>query len=338
MRFRHIHAAVPLRARSLGFTLVELLVVIAIIGILVALLLPAVQQARESSRRAACQSNVKQLALALHNYHDAFGFFPPAGYGYGWCRYPALYGPTEVKNANGWVMVLPFLEQLGAHSQFNFNQASANVTTGNDGCCPPTTMTSSLVGDAVTSGNADIISKKLAIFSCPSDAGKPFLADGGVYGIKTGSGKLAAKNNYDFSTGNSYDCNAWRRQTTPKAMFGENSNSRLADIIDGSSQTSLVVETLYEVYNGRCNAWGFRGWVMVGVDLGNHRINRWDYSPYTQPKVGRLGSWAHPGSLHPGGCHVALADGSVFFIRENTDAVIKQRISTMNDGVAVSLP
>ena len=329
----------PRQVTSRGFTLVELLVVIAIIGILVALLLPAVQQARESSRRTACQSNIKQLALALHNYHDALLVLPPAGFGYGWCKYPdPPNGPLEIKNINGWVMVLPFFEQSGLHSQYDFNQAAANVMTGNNGCCPPTSALGTLAGDAVTSGNADVITKRLAVFTCPSDTGDPYLLDGGVYGIKSGSGKLAAKTNYDFSTGNSFDCDAWRRQTTPKAMFGENSNTRFADVNDGTSHTALIVETTYDVYNGRCNGWGFRGWVMVGVDIGNHRINRWDYLPYANRKLGRLGSWAHPGSLHPGGCHVARADGSVNFIRENTDAVVKQRFSTMNDGKEFVLP
>lgn len=322
---------------SRGFTLVELLVVIAIIGVLVALLLPAVQQARESSRRTACQSNLKQLALALHNYHDTHLVLPPAGADYGWCKYPALYGPKEVKNLNGWVLVLPFLEQSGLHSQLDFNQTLANVTTGNDGCCPPTTALVPLTGDAVTSGNADLITKRLPFFTCPSDAGNPYLPDGGVYGIKSGSKKLAAKTNYDFSTGNSFDCDAWRRQTT-RTVFGENSNTRFSDINDGTSQTAFVVETLYEVYNGRCNAWGFRGWVMVGVDVGNHRINRWDYLPYAPFKRGRLGSWAHPGSMHASGCQLARADGSVGFIREEVGTVIKQRLSTMNDGQSFELP
>src|SRR5690349_228922 len=71
-----------------GFTLVELLVVIAIIGVLVALLLPAVQAAREAGRRASCNNHIKQVLLALHNYHDTHGRMPPGGIGFGWCRYP----------------------------------------------------------------------------------------------------------------------------------------------------------------------------------------------------------------------------------------------------------
>jgi prepilin-type N-terminal cleavage/methylation domain-containing protein len=323
-----------------GFTLVELLVVIAIIGLLVALLLPAVQAAREAARRMQCGNNLKQLTLGLQNYHSAFQRFPPAGIGYGWCRYPAQWGPARVMNSTGWMMLLPYLEQNAAYDSYDQKQCASNCMTGNEGCCPPVVATGTLAGDAVTSGNARIVSTRLPMFNCPSDTGNPYQGTSSVhYSVKSGSNFRGAKTNYDFSTHNSYDCDHWSRHTRlQRRMFGENSSTTTADVTDGTSNTVAVIETLYDVYNGECAGWGYRGWVMVGVDLGNYRINRWDYPTLATPRKGQLGSWGHPGSLHPDGVQVALADGSVRFLSQSLDTVTKTRLVTMSEGEAVVIP
>ena len=125
-----------------GFTLVELLVVIAIIGILIALLLPAVQAAREAARRSQCTNNMKQLGLALHNYHDTHLVFPPAGLDYGL----AMTGGTEppgktVKNMNGLVLLLPYLEQQPLFDKFDCRQRFSDCTYDGSynvySSCPP---------------------------------------------------------------------------------------------------------------------------------------------------------------------------------------------------------
>src|SRR4051812_46558261 len=127
-----------------GFTLVELLVVIAIIGILVALLLPAVQAAREAGRRTQCANRLKQIGIALHNYHDTFNTFPPGVL--------ALTTSNDPAGNHGWgwgAMLLPFLEQAPLHDQINFEQ------------------------DTTTPANLALINQTLSAFQCPSDSGQP---------------------------------------------------------------------------------------------------------------------------------------------------------------------
>jgi prepilin-type N-terminal cleavage/methylation domain-containing protein/prepilin-type processing-associated H-X9-DG protein len=328
-----------------GFTLVELLVVIAIIGVLVALLLPAVQAAREAARRTQCGNNLKQLGIALHNYHDVHGRFPPGGINYGWCRNPpAATNRTEdrILNVSGLLLLAPFYEQQALVSNYNYQAAASDVNEGNNGCCSPTSATEPLAG-SVSGGNHTIAQQKLKVFSCPSDPGDPLLPTTGVYSIGMGANRgPGVKTNYDLSVFNgNYECKHWSRHALSGLhMFGENSTATFADVKDGTSNVAMVVETLKEVYNGRCPAWAYRGWVQVGIDLGATRgMNNWTYgTPPITPKVGRLGSWGEPGSLHPGGCQVCLADGSVRFISQTTPLVIRQQLAAMADGNVVQLP
>jgi len=329
-----------------GFTLVELLVVVAIIGILIALLLPAVQAAREAARAAHCTNNMKQLGLALHNYHSAHGSFPPAGIGYGWCRYPGHpeWCSPVVLNISGWTMMLPYLEQQPLYDQYDMEQCATNAMHGNPSCCGPNEAQGELAGDSVTSGNAKVMSTRLDIFACPSDTGRPFLsATSACYGIKPGSGYAGAKTNYDFSVDGThstgYSCNSYKRKPMRlKRMFGENSGTRFRHVGDGTACTIAIAETCYEVVNGECAAWGYRGWVQVGIDVGTNGINQWDSHWVTIPRRGTLGSWAFAGSLHPGGCHVTFADGSVHFLMETTDTVILEALSTMAGKDFVQVP
>ncbi len=331
------------RQRQTGFTLVELLVVIAIIGILVALLLPAIQAAREAANRAQCSNNLKQLGLGLHNYHDTYNVFPPAGVSYGWCH-EGRPGYAKVLNVSGWVMVLPFLEQQSLYEQYDSSQAASRQDQSY--CCGLSGNThGTLMGDPVASGNAEVVSTPVEVFRCPSDAGNPrHSTTSAAYGVAAGSSYAGIKTNYDFSANKTLYCDYWKglsRQS--QAMFGENSNTRFGSVTDGTSNTVAVVETLYDVCNGECPAWGYRAWVMPGIDISRPINLFWrPGSPAghtcLQFRSGRLGDWADPGSAHPGGCQVMYADGSVTFVSEDSDRVVRRAILTMAGGESVELP
>jgi prepilin-type N-terminal cleavage/methylation domain-containing protein len=323
-----------------GFTLVELLVVIAIIGLLIGLLLPAVQAARESARRTQCGNNMKQLGMGLHNYHDTYKKFPPAGSGYGWCLNPQTIQPNPpaypVTNSNGWTLVLPFIDQTAAYEGIDQTQAVSNQMNGNQSCCGPNNSLGVLKGDAVASRNAEVVSKLLPVFLCPSDPGDPFLDASSVYSIKPGSGLRGAKTNYDFSVRQNYNCLDWQRTAmSQRRVFGQDSNTKTSMILDGTTNTVAICEGTLDVYNGRRAAWGYRAWVQVGIDIGAAPyINHWYYQANSglNFKFGRLGSWNWAGSLHPSGTQITLADGSVRFVRQTTSATVLDRLARMADG------
>ncbi len=326
--------------RSRGFTLIELLVVIAIIAILIALLVPAVQKVREAAARTQCQNNLHQLAIAVRSYENEHRKFPPAGKGYGWCKFPN-FGDPVVYNHSGWVYVASYLEQ-GA-LKFDLAQCTSDIMVGNDGCCAPTMSAGTLAGDSVTSGNGRFAAMGVPVFRCPSDGGDPLIEDNGFYDIKTNSGLKGVKTNYDFCVLADYTCNAWKRNTAGKRqrIFGENSECHESMITDGTSNTILLAESTLDVYNGRCNTWAYRGWVQVGIDPADALINTWDYNSsagLVPGIIGRLGSWSWMGSLHPGGAHAAFADGSVRFLSEEIGLTTLDQLAAMGDGSAIVNP
>ena len=337
---KRANLAFAMRNRSRGFTLVELLVVIAIIGVLVGLLLPAVQAAREAARRMQCTNNLKQLGLALHNYHDTFQQFPAAGYDYGWAANAGNYEqdtPNKLyKNFSGLTGLLPFIEQTAIHSKFNFAQAV---------CAYQRNTGKPMAGDPIASGNAALATTQLAAFLCPSDPGDVQSSTSANY--SPASGFRGAKTNYDFSVrkSNYTYFNYWqRRGVDARFMFGENSDSKFASIIDGTSNTVAMGESLRTVANGHCNAWAYRGWVMSGVDLA-YGINVIDipaswtwFTGDKTPLKYRLRDWGSPGSLHTGGANVCLGDGSVRFISQSTPTTILHAISTIAGSESIEMP
>lgn len=314
--------------RKLGFTLVELLVVIAIIGILIALLLPAVQAAREAARRSQCTNNLKQLGLALHNYHDVNKAFPAVGYARGWSDPAGIAGgandlaegPTTL-NHNSWVSLAPFYEQQAIYSAYNFRGAACGYIRNSARPLP---------GGIVDPANIAVAKTNLPIFRCPSDSWDPLNKVSTAYSPDGTAANRSYRTNYDFSAYKtvSSDFNWWPRLTDRryKYMFSTNTCSTVADITDGTSNTVAVVETVHNVINGDCAAWAFRGWVMTGIDI-SEGINQWQwpvlgawYTGDRTVRAGQLFDWGNAGSLHPGGCNVCMADGSVRFLSETMES------------------
>ncbi len=294
-----------------GFTLIELLVVIAIIAVLVAILLPAVQQAREAARQSNCRNNLKQLALAMHNYHEALNVFPP-GY---------VQTAPAMRNEATWVVFLfPYIDQINAFNKANFAECW--------GC----------IGGP-TSPNYDIASKTIPMMTCPSNPQGPNVL-GGVY----------ARGNYAA-------CNGIGPLNSPAGVavvtnprggtgaFDGNSRISAADFIDGMSNTAILDE-LQVLHDSNIDS---RGVMFYPEGPFSHH----NYTPNTSVPDQLRGAWCAPTafppcigtygayndrnllqsarSLHAGGVHSALADGSVRFITNFVNLQTWQDLSTLND-------
>jgi prepilin-type N-terminal cleavage/methylation domain-containing protein/prepilin-type processing-associated H-X9-DG protein len=321
-----------------GFTLIELLVVIAIIAVLIALLLPAVQQAREAARRTQCRNNLKQIGLALHNYHDTHNIFPYSTMNDGSLTSTAA-AATAVRNTlgarglnhRGWSQLLPYFDQAPLYSQINFSEPAGSFNT-------PWTFSS----DPFDNGNARAVSRSLPALLCPSDMGDPFYRGTGIHYMISAqaqsNGLFGAKTSYDFnedrysSNQNFYD--ALNRLT--RRMFGINNSARIRDIADGTSNAVAVSEATLDIRNGVQNTWGYSKWVGNGIDFGYaNGINWWPCCAWSPPMTsipGRLSDWGTPGSTHTGGCHALMGDGSVRFFSENLDRLTQQRLAMIADG------
>jgi len=272
-----------------GFTLIELLVVIAIIAVLVAILLPAVQQAREAARKSQCRNNLKQLGIALHNYHASCNTFPP-GYVAG-----AVYPATTC--GWGWcAQILPHLDQGPLYNSLNFQLPIEN------------------------SVNQPLLSNKLPGMLCPSDQTDP-----GQFTITDASGTViiqaAAPSSYAVTVG---DDSSEADAMTGNGTFFRNSRVRIGDIRDGTSTTVLAGERAFAYVNGTwagapnnaiVKAGSLNPWKTatatsaIFVQCHNNWINIMTDSD------GGLDDFS---SLHTGGAQLLFADGSVRFIQSIT--------------------
>lgn len=348
------------RPRYRGFTLVELLVVIAIIGILVALLLPAVQAAREAARRTSCVNNSKQLGLALHNYFDTFKIMPPESiYGDG-----VLVGNKEGPWHYTWLfMLLPFIEQTPLHSGTNLQYP---IWIGPTGTPQP------------------VASTQIPTVICPSDqrlqladthnlAYTNYAVSEGFHWWRDGNSDVLALYNAT--------CQADRLANWPRTgdlvnLFTQQNRFGLGDIKDGTSNTIILAEASSTGWTRG------RGWCAVGGGeprVGNDRVFRvafvavcsgaypmecncpgpsgqrcrwgdpaggttWWFpagAPYPAMPTylgafGPANDWPGPSSFHPGGMNVVRGDASVGFVSNNIPWHIWMKLNAMRDGYSVN--
>ncbi|HWL10239.1 MAG TPA: DUF1559 domain-containing protein [Planctomicrobium sp.] len=288
-----------MRRERFGFTLIELLVVIAIIAILVALLLPAVQQAREAARRSQCKNNLKQIGLALHNYHDTHQIFPC-----GFVNFPS----NAMTNTRGWgwgALILPYLDQSVLFQQLQVN----------------TIRIDQVEGGTYPANGSPLTQTAISVYRCPSDTGPRINSDrgnhgtsnySGVFGNSTPSGRDPDGTAYAAA----YSCgHDWRRGD---GMFFANSNIRMRDLVDGTSNVLAIGERAF----GQIGTRTFGGAIWVG----KWQHDRWASnicSIRNNDECALFGTsqWSYS-SQHTGGLHFLLADGSVRFISSNADRVV----------------
>ncbi|MEX1233346.1 MAG: DUF1559 domain-containing protein [Planctomycetaceae bacterium] len=303
------------RSKS-GFTLIELLVVIAIIAVLIALLLPAVQQAREAARRTQCKNNLKQIGLALHNYHDTFRVFP--------------FGGVPGNNM-GWSMamnwrydILPYLDQGPLYNTLSLlpRQYACSYPSGTD-----------TVGWISRSEQQHV----MQVFICPSESVGP-ITGGNQNGGDTCCPSVSAAASYTGSAstcgpsdGSGYYCgNLWTGASEIPGMFALCiSRVAIRGVPDGTSSTIFVGEHTFNKPKPGCgsgegsnyNCWmgqfGAVSSVIYGINL-----------PCRTSWTSGLG-W---GSMHEGGAHFLLVDGAVRFISENINYNTLVSLSTRQGG------
>jgi prepilin-type N-terminal cleavage/methylation domain-containing protein/prepilin-type processing-associated H-X9-DG protein len=337
----HVSCAPRGRRRRAGFTLVELLVVIAIIGILVALLLPAIQAAREAARRSQCGANMKQITLALQNFHDRAKLFPPA-----YRVVTAVPNGPAGENGTVFYYILSHLEQTPLFEQ----SVSTEAALGNN-------YANGSVYTWVPSGNAgnqvqSVSNFVIPAYLCPTD---PTAPDAGLWPRGGPPSGYTEVGNWAFSNyGANFQVFGNPEAGNNAAANFDGSKPKMASLIDGTANTMVFAEKLRRCGNYG-SLWGHGNWNVPWMSLFAYgsRDGLTGYSSNSAPP-GCVGLLAKPierpqpwqtncdpsrsTSLHPGGLNVSMADGAVTFVSFSVDAVVYWAACTINGGEATGFP
>lgn len=345
-----------------GFTLIELLVVIAIIAVLIALLLPAVQMAREAARRSQCRNNLKQIGLAVQNYHDTYSVLPIAGFD----DWDSGQGPNYSMKAH----LLPYIEQQAIYNSINFGH-HPTWSVGWGGAAPENYR-----GREV---NFTAFRQKVEVFLCPSDANPGNLDAVGVSNYPENHGTDRFFTNWR-PNGPSLVPSRW-----DTGSLNGPSGYSMKDIADGTSKTVIFSEWVkgtaggfgrrnamtetYEIDSPGGGAYGNQNQGNTGLDRmveqcetsARNARGTWDWKGeyWIWAESPRGGGYQHTGkpnsfacyyndggytfrsvvngpvsasSLHPGGVNAAMLDGSVRFVTENIDIRVWRAMGTRNGG------
>ena len=328
-----------MKRKICGFTLVELLVVIAIIGILIALLLPAVQAAREAARRSQCTNNLKQIGLALHGYHDIYKILPPGAF------YGGTVPGTVYQGSRGSILtrILPFVEEDALYEMFDFN----DVTDGR------------VYNPLFQDGNRFMRSVTVSAFICPSDnnaiklGNKPNQIQPGNYW-----GCMGPTNNVsDSPSCGCPEVALWRSYSrtapntnaaAPAGVFTRNGwvyQCRFADVRDGLSNTIFMGEVRADCSNhvrlgwSNSNRWGMFTQIPINYDSCYANLAQATAAGGTGCNA-RCNWNTEVGfkSRHPGGANFQFGDGAVHFISETIEHWNYQHLGDKDDGESAQVP